>query len=170
MATKTALGKGKVEAALKQEIPVKTIVRVSRSIKPAYPDWMKKVMYPMLESTGRTDYDIAKDMLLWLHDEQQNGAVAGLVINKYLQEHNLLESCGNLQDALAIKKLGAATFKRVFGKKSIYFWKSVVQRQGGCLFVPSLCVDHDTVMLDWRWLLYDLGGGQPAVRFASSKS
>lgn len=155
-----------VPVAPKEEIPVSTIVHVDRSIRPTYPDWVKKVLHPELENTGPTDYDLASQISLWLHDKQKNGGVTtGNVIYDALKQSGI-ESCGNLQDAVAIKKLGVATFKKVFGSNVVYFWKSVVRRHDGDLHVPYLCVRDGMVVLGWDWLGRDWSDDYPAVRFA----
>ncbi|MFA6473399.1 MAG: hypothetical protein WCV85_00830 [Patescibacteria group bacterium] len=159
-----------VPIAPKEEIPLDTIVHIVRSIKPVYPDFVKKVMHSELEKTGPLIYDIASAVSLWLHDKQKNsGVVDGKVIYDYLKQNNMLASCGNLQDALAIQKLGVAAFQKAFGNNVVYFWKSVVQYRDGRLLVPSLCVEGGQVALGWRWLRDDWHDGRPAVRFASSK-
>lgn len=149
-----------------------TIVEVDRSVRPVYPDWVDKVIHPELESTGPDTFDILKDVSLWLHDKQKNaGVTTGKVIYDYLKKNNILESCGSLQDALAIQKLGVAAFKKAFGNKVVYFWKSVVRdRRDGYLVVPYLrylCVCGGRVVLRWLWLDGGWYGGNPAVRFTS---
>jgi hypothetical protein len=156
-----------VPVAPKEEIPVSTIVNVDRSIKPAYPGFVKRVMHPELEITGFAEYDIASAVSLWLYDKQKNGGVTtGQTIYDYLKKNRMLESCGNLQDALAIQKLGVAAFRKVFGNSVVYFWKSVVQSRGGHFSVPYLYVRGGRVVLRWGWLGYDWYGRKPAVRFA----
>ena len=152
----------------KEEISISTVVYVDRSIRPVYPDWMGKVMHPELECTG---YDTIKDVSLWLHNKQKNGGMTtGQVIYDYLKQNHMLKSCGNLQDALAIQKMGGAAFKKAFGNKVVYFWKSVVlNRRDGHLDVPHLFVFDGRVALSWNWLGNDWDGRRPAVRFASSK-
>ena len=157
-----------VPVAPKEQIPATTIVHIDRSIKSTYPDFVKKVMYPELETTGLAEYDIISAVSLWLHDNQKNGVVTGQVIYDYLEKNNMLESCGNLQDALAIQKLGVAAFKKTFDNKTVYFWKSVVQNHDGNLHVPYLYVHGGKVVLRWRWLGLDWHGFKPAVRFISS--
>ncbi|MBI4092896.1 MAG: hypothetical protein HY420_03145 [Candidatus Kerfeldbacteria bacterium] len=152
----------------KEEFLLDTIVRVNRSVRPAYPDWVDKVMNPELESTGPAEYDLATSIALWLHEGQQGGVVTGQVIYAYLNEHDLLRSCLSLQDALEIQKNGVAVFQKVFGDKIVYFWKSVVQnRDDRNLHVPCLYVHGDRVVLHWDWLGHDWDDGEPAVRFAS---
>ena len=36
----------------KPELVLDTIIRVDRSIRPVYPDWMREVMHPELEAKG----------------------------------------------------------------------------------------------------------------------
>src|ERR1700722_11534777 len=49
------------------EPPLDTIVRVDRSVRPVYPDFVKTVMHPELEKVGPAEYDLAT-VDLWLHD------------------------------------------------------------------------------------------------------
>src|SRR3989344_4936922 len=54
------------------------IVRVNRSVRPLYPDWIKDVSYKDLESVGANEYNARKDVGLWLHDGQvQKGRIIG---------------------------------------------------------------------------------------------
>lgn len=146
-----------------------TIVTVDRSVRPAYPNWMDKVMHPELECTSPAEYDLATQVSLWLHDDQKSGVTTGQTIYDYLKDNSILESCLGLSDALAIQKLGAEVFQKVFGNNVVYFWKSVVRRRaGGDLRVPCLYVGGDEVVLNWRWLGRGWDDNEPAVRFASS--
>lgn len=154
-------------AGPKEETPISIVVHVDRSIRPVYPNWVDKVMHPELESTGPVEYDIASAVSLWLHDKQKKGLTTGKVIFDHLKKNNMIESCGNLQDALAIQELGIAAFKKAFGNKVVYFWKSVVRdRYDGYLYVPCLYVSDGEVVLFWNWLDIDWDVNGPAVRFA----
>jgi len=155
-----------VPIASKEEIPVTTIVHIKRSIKPTYPDFVKKVMHPKLESTGLTEYNIATEISLWLHHNQREYVVTGQLIYDYLRKNNMLEFCGNLQDAQAIQKLGVASFQKAFDDKIVYFWKSVVQHRDGNLCIPFLYVDGGRVVLGWDWVSDLWFDSMPAVRFA----
>lgn len=156
-----------VKKAQKKEVRLDTTIRVDRSVRPAYPEWASIVMDPELENTGPTKYDLANTSL-WLHDRQQGGYTTGQVIYDYLKERGMLASCLSLQDAVEIQKKGPSVFRKVFGDKVMYFWKSVVQFSGTrWLGVPHLYVDGVRVMLTWYWLDDDWGDDRPAVRFAS---
>ncbi len=145
-----------------------TIVTVDRSIRPTYPYWVECVMDPDLESTGPNEYDLAKEVSLWLHANQKDHTTLGPVVYEYLKENDMLKSCLGFSDALAIKNLGVVVFRKVFCDKDAYFWKSVVRRRdSGGLFVPYLCVR--TGILGLFWHRFDLDGfvDDPAVHFAS---
>ncbi len=162
------LGRAEIVVVKKVKASPNTIIRVNRSVRPAYPDWVDKVMDPELESTGPAEYDLVTSLTLWLHEGQKGGAVTGTVIYDYLKKHDMLTSCLSLQDALEIQKRGVTVFRQVFGNNVVYFWKSVVRRRGGRhLGVPSLCVRGGQVVLRCRWLDFDWRDGGPAVRFAS---
>ncbi len=156
-----------VEREPKPEPVLDTIIRVNRSVKPAYPDWMKKVMHPELETTGPAEYDLAT-VQLWLHEGQQGGNWAkGQRIYDHLKSNNMLEGCLGLADGLAIQQKGIEVFRKFFAGKAVFLWKSVVQNRGGDLHVPYLIEHRGEVVVHWRWLGRDWRGNNPAVRFAS---
>lgn len=140
------------------------IVRVDRSVKPTYPDWMKKVMHPDLELAGPAEYDLSK-VDQWLHDDQKRGSVVGNTIYKHLQKGDNLATCLNLQDGLAIQANGIAVFRKLFAGKAVFLWGSVVQNSSGYLSVPYLCEDGGEVVVDWGWLVGDWDSSDPALRF-----
>jgi len=77
------------------------LVRVDRSVKPSYPDWMKKVMHPELELAGPAEYNLLQGVEEWLHDNQKRGSVEGNTIYKHLQKGDAFATCLNLQDGLS---------------------------------------------------------------------
>jgi len=160
-------GQAEIVVIKKEEPSLNTIIRVDRTVRPAYPDWVEKVMHLELECTGPAEYDLATAVSLWLHDGQKGGSTTkGKVIYDHLKKHSMLASCLSLQDALEIQKKGVAVFQKVFGNKVVYFWKSAVRRRGDrYLFVPCLYVDGVRVVLDWSWLEDVWNGRGPAVRF-----
>ncbi len=78
-------GQAEIVAVKKEEVSLDTVVRVNRSVRPAYPDWVGKVMNPELEGTGPAEYDLAMSIMLWLHEGQTGGVVTGTVIYDYLK-------------------------------------------------------------------------------------
>ena len=160
-------GQAEIVVVKKEEVPLDTIIRVDRSVRPAYPGWVDKVMNPELDSTGPAEYDLATSISLWLHDGQEGGTTNGMVIYDHLKKHDMFPSCLSLQDAQQIQKKGVAVFRKVFGNNAVYFWKSVVRYRGvRRLHVPCLCVHGVRVVLSWRWLDGVWYESLPAVRFA----
>ncbi len=153
--------------APKPEVPLDTIIRVDRSVRPVYPDWMKKVMHPELEATGPAEYDLAT-VQLWLHDGQKDGNwVKGQRIYDHLKKTDTLKTCLGLRDGEEIKKKGIEVFRKFFGGKAVFLWASVVQDRDGNLRVPYLIVNGGEVVVHWLWLDYDWRVNDPAARFAS---
>lgn len=144
-----------------------SIIRVDRSVKPTYPDWVKDVLYPDLEQSGPEEFDLAA-LGQYLVGKQKTGSYeTGNRIHDHLETCGLLDRCLNLQDALAIQQLGLETFRKHFKGKTVFFWKSVVRFRNGYLHVPYL-VGHDgQVELRWHWLNGHWREGGPALRFAS---
>ncbi|OHA92460.1 MAG: hypothetical protein A2665_00535 [Candidatus Zambryskibacteria bacterium RIFCSPHIGHO2_01_FULL_46_30] len=143
------------------------IIRVDRSVRPVYPDWMKKVMHSELEGTGPAEYDLSSGVEQWLHNDQKTGVTRGQVIYDYLKTSNELADQLELADLLAIQAKGIKIFRKLFKGKAVYGWKSVVQYRGisGDLSVPCLCVDVGRMMLYWHWLSLDWDSRRPALRF-----
>ena len=162
------LREGVKGATLAPEAPLDTLIHVDRSIRPVYPDWVKLVMHPELESTGPVEYDLGA-VDLWLHDVQKNGQrIEGHKLYEYLKEKKILERCLSLRDGEEIQKQGIEIFRKYFGDKAVSLWKSVVQNRNGDLNVPYLVEYGGQVVLYWGWLDDDWDGYNPALRFASS--
>ncbi len=141
------------------------VVKVDRSAKAAYPDWVKEVLHPELESTGSAEFNL-KTLELWFHPNQQNGGViTGNPIYEHLRDNGMLPTCLNLQDGLAIQKKGIAVFRKFFEGKAVFLWKSAVQSRNGNLFVPYLCEGGARVVVSWDRLDFDFHDDDPAARF-----
>jgi hypothetical protein len=149
-----------------EEIVIDSLVRVDRTVKPTYPNWMKKVMHPELESTGPAEFDSDK-LEQWLHPSQIEGVVKGQMIYDHLKSENMLSSCLGLRDLEEIQKKGIAHFRRNFNGKYVFGWKSIVRYDDDNLRVPFLCEDGGEVGLNWHWLGNDWYSTSPALRFAS---
>lgn len=150
------------------ELVLDPIIRVDRSIRPSYPDWMKEVMHPELESVGPAEYDISA-VEQWLHDGQKDGKyIEGNKIYYHLKKTDTLKTCLGLRDLEEIQKKGIAFFRKHFKGKAIFGWAGVVRDRSGDLRVPYLCEFDDEVVLLWHWTDYDWCDGNPVLRFASS--
>ncbi len=157
----------KEKPAPKEEPPLDTIIRVNRSICPVYPDWMKEVMHPELEAVGPNEYDLSK-VELYLHDKQKDsGRIVGNYLYEHLKETDLLKTCLGLHDAVEIQKKGIAAFRKLFGNKAVFCWKSVVRDRDDDLGVPYVYGDGGEVVVRWNWLVDDWRDRNPAACFAS---
>lgn len=147
--------------------PINTLIRVDRTIKPVYPDWLKKVMHPELEAQGPAEYDLA-NVEQWLHDGQKNGKwIEGNKIYAHLKDNDLLKTCLTLRDGEEIKKNGVEAFRKFFKGKALFLWGSVVQDDDGSLYVPYLRDDGVKVVVYWRRLDDAWHDRYPAGRLAS---
>ncbi len=146
-----------------------SILRVDRSVRPQYPDWVDKVMHPELENTGPKRFDLGRVRdNLWLHDGQKNGGrVTGQVIYDYLKSTDTLKTCLGLRDGEEIRKKGIKTFRKYFGGKAVFLWKSIVRNRSGSLSVPYLFEYVGQVVVYWNWLDFGWFDTNPAARFAS---
>lgn len=152
--------------ALPEEPSIDTIIRVDRTVRPVYPDWVKDVLHPELETVGPAEYDLVKDVELYLHEEQKsNKSMKGPRLYEHLKETDTLKICLGLHDALEIQKKGIATFRKVFGNKVVYCWKSVVRNSHGDHFVPYVCGVDGSVVVDGSRLDSDLNSDHPVARF-----
>lgn len=150
----------------KRSLTLDTFVSVDRSERPPYPSWVTGVLYPELEKVGPRKYRPNK-VRPWLHPDQESGSTTGNVTHEYLRDNDMLKDCLGLADAIEIQKKGIEVYRKFFGGKVVYFWKSVVRDSDGNLRVPYLYEGGDEVMLDWDWLDYSWSSRGPAARFAS---
>jgi len=161
------LREGVKPATLVSEAPLDTLIRVDRSIRPVYPDWVRTVMHPELEPTGPVEYDLGT-VDLWLHYRQKNGpSLAGYKPYEYLKKKKLLEVCLSLRDGEEIQKKGIAVFRKFFQGKTVPLWKSIVQARSGGLRVPYLCEHDGMVVMRWDWPENYWIGFRPALCLVS---
>jgi len=144
------------------------IIRVDRSIRPSYPDWMEEVMHPELESVGPAEYDISA-VEQWLHEDQKDGKyIVGNKIYDHLKKTDTLKTFLGLRDLEEIQKKGIAFFRKYFKGKAVFGWAGIVRHRDGNLNVPYLYENDDKVVLNWDWTGNDWNGNNPALRLASS--
>ncbi|MES3005966.1 MAG: hypothetical protein V4664_03405 [Patescibacteria group bacterium] len=148
------------------EPPLNTLIKVDRTVKPVYPDWVKDVLHPDLEANGPAEYDLA-NVDQWLHDKQKTGRIVGNDLYAHLQKEDMLKTCLTLRDGEEIRKNGIEAFRKFFKGKALFLWGSVVRRRGGSLRVPYLCDDGGGVVIFWDWLGSDWDDSNPAGRFES---
>lgn len=152
--------------AISNKETVDSIIRADRSIRPVYPDWVREVMHPELETTGPAEYDI-NNVEQWLHPNQERGAVKGDVIYENIQKTDTLKDHLGLADLLAIQEKGIAFFQKHFNRKAVFGWKSVVRHHNGDLRVPYLFEDRGEVVVFWQWFGSLWSSRGPGLRFAS---
>ncbi len=168
------LHRGEAELVLKEKpVPapepiIDPIIRVDRSIRPSYPDWMKEVMHPELELAGSAEYDISA-IAQWLHDGQKDGkCIEGNKIYDHLKKTDTLKICLGLRDLEEIQKKGIAFFRKYFKDKEVLGWASIVRHHKGGLGVSSLYEHCGNVVLHWRWTGNNWYGSHPALLYANS--
>lgn len=149
------------------QVPEDDIIRVDRSVRPEYPNWMKDVLHPQLELSGPAEFDLSK-VEQWLHNGQKDGGwIMGAEIYRDLKANNMLGSCLNLADLKAIQARGIEMFRRHFAGKTVFGWKSVILSSIGNHNVPCLTTGNGKVALCWEWLARSRHGNAPALLFAS---
>jgi hypothetical protein len=143
------------------------IIRVDRSIRPVYPDWMEKPMHPELEMTGPAEFDAGK-LEQFLLEKQKTGVVKGNDIYEHLKQTDTLKTCVGLRDLEEIQKKGIDFFRKHFAGKAVFGFRSVVLgRDYGRLRVPYLLESDGQAVLYWISLGVVWGADDPALRFAS---
>jgi hypothetical protein len=139
------------------------LICVDRSIRPKYPNWVRKVLYEAFHP-GPEEFDVGK-LRQWTHDQQKHGNVEGYIVHNFLKSHDMIKHCIDLRDLEEMKKKGHAFFRKYFGegRVCVFAWKSTV-RDGsdsettlGYLRTPCLFVDEDDQEdIFWFWLNNDL--------------
>ncbi|MCX6820030.1 MAG: hypothetical protein NT019_01945 [Candidatus Adlerbacteria bacterium] len=124
---------------------VDTIVRIDRSTVPTQPQWLKKPLHPELATTGPAEYDLAA-IQLWLHEKQKEGA-KGQTLYGHLTRNNMLEGCLGYADGLAIQQKGLEVFRGLFGRTTLFLWRSVGRSSNRRLVVPCIGERNDELLL-----------------------
>ena len=151
------------------EVPPGPIIRVDRSVKPVYPEWMVRVLHPELENVGPVEYDVTL-LDRWLHDDQKGRRYTwGWNVYAKLKEEDceLLKTCLGLRDLEEIRKKGIVFFRKHFDGKKVFGWASIVKNLEGCFVIPFLFDDGGKVVLCWRQLSDFWDGSRPALRHAN---
>lgn len=164
-----ALESGRLHKALTGEVQVVAddIIRVDRSVRLVYPDWVEGVVHPELDTVGPAEYVIDEGRSLYLHSKQKKGRwINGHELHKHLVDTETIKDCANLADLLEIQKKGIAFFRKHFQGKYVYAWRSVVRDAVGDLHVPYLCEIGGKVILRWHDLDDDWLQDSPALRVA----
>lgn len=155
------------EALMPSTPEADTLIRVNRSVRPVYPDWVEAPLHPELELTGPIVYSISV-VELWRHDKQKKGPVSCNFIYRHFKKTNALKDCLGLADLLAIQAKGIDFFQKHFADKIVFAWKSVVRQRGSNnLLVPSLVLLGGGVILLWGGLDKDRYPCDHALRFAN---
>ncbi len=164
---RTSIGLSSLQPAPEPEVGIDPIIRVDRSVRPSYPDWVMTVMHPELENAGPSEYDVSKDEQ-WLHDDQKGGKwTTGNNIYVHLKETGDLKNHYTLRDLEEIQKKGIAFFRKYLAGKAVFAWGSVVRDRNGNLSVPYLCEGGGSVVLCWYWLGCGWRSFSPGLRHAS---
>lgn len=128
--------------------PNENIIRINRSIRPGYADWMHLVI-PEMDQLLPAEYDI-RDLKKYLYFKQEHCCSNFDIreIYEYLRENDLLANCPGLADLETIKGKGVEFFEKHFLEKdevveqysnSFYAWGSVFEeRNSGRLSVPHI--------------------------------
>ncbi len=158
----------KTKPAPESEAEVNTLIRIDRSVKLVYPDWVKEIADPELEGVGPAEYDMTK-VELWPHDNQKYGGFVTIrMVYDYLKSSNKLRNCLGLEDALEIQKNGIVAFRKVFGYKVPICLRSVVVDQNGWR-VPYFFGSVDEIVQHWFWLDRSLNDDNPVVLFPTTR-
>lgn len=152
--------------AINDALTTDSIIRIARSVKPSYHKLVSKIVYPEMELSGPSEYDLSKVEQLWPCGDQKHGdVVEGNIIHEHLRETGVIAACLTLKDGLAIQAKGIALFRKLFADKVVLLFGSVAQVDDSLLpdtsgnpdfkwglFVPYLADSYGEVKLDWDWL------------------
>ncbi len=160
-----------VQCEVSPATEVDPIVRVDRSIRPVYPDFLNQEYvntseFITLENMGPGEFDASR-LRKWWHPQQKKKGVGGTIIHNRLLQKKLLPSCLGFADLLGIQARGRAFFLQHFKGQAVFGWRSVVPDRHGGFGVPFLVEGGGKVVLNWNWLNNDFDATNPALRFAT---
>jgi hypothetical protein len=133
---------------MKRPLPVSGI-GAARSGAPAYPCWAQGPLHPELAGTRAAEFDLAR-LELWRPPPGNLRRLrTGDWVYCQLKKADLLERCLGLCDLVEIKHQGLRYYRRHFGSRTVFGWRSVVRDRLGFLYVPYLFEFGDGVEVHW---------------------
>lgn len=143
-----------------------SIVHIDRTVRLRYP-FLSKVDRPDLEYTGPAKYSLSS-VKLWFapFQERELSSFSGSDIYTKIRDDDIpLNRFLGLQDGLAIQQKDIIVFRKFFGGRSVFLWKSVVGSTfyGRGYRVPYLCQEKGKIILRWRWFDSDWRSCDPAL-------
>lgn len=143
------------------------LIKIERPFPSKYPKWISRFVAHEFQCAGPYEYDLQKDVKIWLHRGQQGGKIRGdAVLFKHLLFPGRLSLCFNLQDGLAIQQKGVNVFRKLYGRRSVFLWASAGYNNIGELFCPYLMEHNNKVERFWRLINFSFfDQNSPALRF-----
>ena len=145
----------------REDVIVDTIIRVDRTISDKglrYISYKRELIFSDIIHTGPVEYDI-NDIEEWRHDGQSIEAIDGETILNFIKKYDNPQQYLGLADLIAIKKKGPEFFRKYFGGKKAFGWKSTFEidpseKHSYPRRVPYLHLTKgglgSTLMLDWK--------------------
>jgi len=109
-------------------------------------------MHPRLENSGAAEFDPRKLEVWNSFQGKQTSGTIGERTYQMLKKADALERCLGLRDLEVIQKRGIVFYRKYFGGKAVFGWRSVVRDRLDYLFVPYLFEFGDGVKVHWYWL------------------
>jgi hypothetical protein len=127
-------------------------LREHRSADPVYPVWVTGAMHLRLTRSGPAELDPAR-LELWRPPPAKRRQLrTGEWIYRQLKRTDLLKRCLGLRDLAEIQRAGTGFYRKHFGRRTVFGWKSVVRDRLGFLYVPYLFEFGDGVEVHWYLL------------------
>lgn len=135
-----------------------SIIRVDRSIIPAYPDLAVLIPRHDLEKKGLVEYSI-EDVGSWAYGTPKD-RIPRSVVYGYLKRKRMLNRCLGFEDGLEIQKKGVEFFRKYFDTKLIELWRTFVMwKEDGNIYTPVLFENASNEMfLTWYSLEWNMEG------------
>jgi hypothetical protein len=136
------------------------IIEVSRSEKPKYPTWMKKLRDPELELLGPQSYPL-KELKKFQHAGQAQPQGESLqVVYEHLKRRGMLEWCLTLLDGEAISKIGIEEFRKLSQGQDLFLWGTSIFYGESVedIDVAYLREENDRVHIRWKSIKSKVNG------------
>ena|SRR3989344_2555376 len=126
------------------------VVRVDRSSRPPYPDWMIFEVHFRVLAVGPAEFSLSSlEHFVWGF-QKRPGGVEGEYLHDQLERSRMIERCLDLRDAVEIQKFGGTVFRESFGNSNVFLWRSTIHDRHGDAQVPYLYLKEGEVTLGWR--------------------
>ena len=118
-----------------------------------FPEWATGTLLPERKEKRSTPIRL-DELELWHPRSSKKGAMeTGAEVYRRITKARLIERCLSLREVIQIQRRGLRSYRKYFGGRAVFGWRSAVRDRLGFRYVPYLFEFGDGVYV--HWYLFD---------------